>query len=44
MCPGSILQFHEEATVIVDEAAAERLTLTDYYRYTYDNKPSWQRF
>ena len=33
--PGSALQLHEHATVIVDEAAAARLTLTDYYRYTY---------
>jgi glucosamine-6-phosphate deaminase len=44
MCPASILQFHPEATVIIDEDAASRLTLTDYYRYTYENKPSWQRF
>jgi len=44
MCPATILQFHPEATVIIDEDAASRLTLTDYYRYTYENKPSWQRF
>ena len=44
MCPASILQFHPEATVIIDEDAAGSLTLTDYYRYTYENKPSWQRF
>jgi glucosamine-6-phosphate deaminase len=44
MCPASILQFHPLATVIIDDAAASRLTLTDYYRYTYANKPSWQRF
>jgi glucosamine-6-phosphate deaminase len=42
--PGSALQLHEHATVIVDEEAASRLTLTDYYRYTYDRKPAWQRF
>jgi glucosamine-6-phosphate deaminase len=42
--PGSALQLHEHATVIVDEEAASRLTLTDYYRYTYDHKPAWQRF
>jgi glucosamine-6-phosphate deaminase len=41
--PGSALQFHAHATVIVDEAAASKLRLTDYYRYTYDNKPEWQR-
>lgn len=44
MCPGSALQLHPRATVIVDPAAAARLTLTDYYRYTYDQLPAWQRF
>lgn len=44
MCPASILQFHQHATVIVDEAAASKLTLVDYYKYTYANKPEWQRF
>lgn len=42
--PGSALQLHEHATVIVDDAAASRLALTDYYRYTYTHKPAWQRF
>ena len=42
MCPATILQFHPQATVIIDQEAASRLTLTDYYRYTYENKPSWQ--
>ena len=42
MCPASVLQFHEHATVIIDEAAASKLRLADYYRYTYDNKPAWQ--
>jgi len=37
-----VLQFHEHATVIIDEAAAAKLTLADYYKYTYDNKPAWQ--
>lgn len=41
--PGSALQLHEHAFVIVDEAAASGLQLADYYRYTYDNKPDWQR-
>ena len=44
MCPGSILQFHQHATVIIDDAAATQLTLTDYYRHTYANKPTWQLF
>lgn len=43
MCPGSVLQLHDKATVIVDEAAASKLTLTDFYRWIVDNKPEWQR-
>lgn len=44
MCPGSALQLHADATVVIDEAAAGRLTLTEYYLYTYDNLPDWQHF
>lgn len=44
MCPGSALQLHADATVIIDEPAASQLTLTDYYRYTYAHLPEWQRF
>jgi glucosamine-6-phosphate deaminase len=40
--PGSAIQLHEHVTVVVDEAAASELTLADYYRYTFDNKPAWQ--
>lgn len=32
MCPGSVLQLHPNATVIVDEAAAAQLRHADYYR------------
>jgi glucosamine-6-phosphate deaminase len=41
--PGSALQLHEHAVVVVDEAAASRLALADYYRHAYANKPEWQR-
>lgn len=44
MYPGSVLQLHPRATIIVDEAAAAELTLADYYRETYAKKPAWQRF
>lgn len=44
MVPGSVLQAHPHATIVVDEAAASRLTLADYYRWVYDNKPAWQSF
>jgi len=40
--PGSAIQLHPHATVVVDEAAASELELADYYRYTFAHKPSWQ--
>jgi len=42
-CPASVLQMHPRATVIIDEAAAGRLQLADYYKQTYENLPEWQR-
>ncbi|MFP5417336.1 MAG: glucosamine-6-phosphate deaminase [Actinomycetes bacterium] len=41
--PATILQHHPHVTVLVDEAAASRLQLADYYRETYVGKPAWQR-
>src|SRR5690606_2572488 len=41
-CPGSAIQLHPHATVVIDEAAASRLEHADYYRYAYANKPEWQ--
>ncbi|MFJ3380196.1 glucosamine-6-phosphate deaminase [Curtobacterium sp. NPDC090217] len=38
--PGSALQLHEHATVVVDEEAAAGLRLADYYKYTYSSKPA----
>lgn len=43
MNPASILQMHQVAKVVIDEAASERLRKRDYYRYVYENKPEWQR-
>lgn len=40
--PGSAIQLHPHATVVVDEAAASRLIHADYYRYAFANKPAWQ--
>lgn len=40
MWPASVLQLHPCATVIVDEDAARHLTLSDYYRHAFQNKPS----
>ncbi|MGW1267965.1 glucosamine-6-phosphate deaminase [Streptomyces sp. NPDC002491] len=42
ICPASALQLHPHATVVVDEAAASKLKLADYFRHTYAHKPSWQ--
>ena len=43
MCPGSVLQLHPDATILLDEDAASELTLTDYYRFVFENRPDWQR-
>lgn len=43
MVPASILQHHPVAKIFIDQAAASKLQLTDYYRWVYDGKPDWQR-
>ncbi|MGH3677372.1 MAG: glucosamine-6-phosphate deaminase [Mycobacterium sp.] len=40
--PATILQLHPHVTVLLDEAAARRLQLVDYYREAYRSKPTWQ--
>lgn len=40
--PGSLLQFHPQAKVLLDAEAASLLTRGDYYQWVYQNKPSWQ--
>ncbi|WP_109473965.1 glucosamine-6-phosphate deaminase [Ornithinimicrobium cavernae] len=42
--PASALQMHAHVTVLLDEAAADRLHLKNYYRETYLGKLSWQGF
>jgi glucosamine-6-phosphate deaminase len=42
MWPATILQHHPHVTVLVDDAAASRLQLADYFRETYRSKPEWQ--
>jgi len=41
--PASVLQMHPKVTVCLDEDAASRLEMTDYYRWVYANKPDWQK-
>jgi glucosamine-6-phosphate deaminase len=40
--PASAMQLHAHATVVIDEAAASRLTLADYFREAFALKPAWQ--
>lgn len=42
MWPATILQHHPHVTVLIDNAAAGRLQLGDYFRSTYAAKPAWQ--
>ena len=44
MVPGSVLQWHPHATIVIDEDAAAGLTLTEYYRETFAHKPDWQAY
>ena len=43
MVPASALQLHAKCTVVVDTEAASELSLREYYMWTYQNKPDWQR-
>lgn len=43
-CPASVLQLHPHVTAVLDEAAAARLALADYYRFAHANKPAWQGY
>jgi glucosamine-6-phosphate deaminase len=40
--PATVLQHHSHVTVLLDEAAAGRLELADYYRQAHAAKPAWQ--
>lgn len=42
MWPASILQMHPHVSVLLDESAAARLQLGDYYRQAFASKPDWQ--
>lgn len=42
MCPASIMQFHPQAVVVIDEAAASRLRMVDYYRDQMAIKQDWR--
>ena len=41
--PASALQMHARCTLIIDDAAAQKLARESYYIWVYNNKPDWQR-
>jgi glucosamine-6-phosphate deaminase len=43
MNPASALQLHPKVTVCLDEEAASKLKLRDYYRTIFNHKPDWQK-
>ena len=40
MIPASILQMHRNVKIFLDEDAASKLKLADYYKWVYSRKPS----
>ncbi|MGO0577812.1 glucosamine-6-phosphate deaminase [Ornithinimicrobium panacihumi] len=42
--PATALQLHRHVTVILDDGAASRLRLRDYYEESYAAKPAWQGY
>ncbi len=44
ICPGSALQAHPRATVVLDEASAAGLRFSSHYRWVDENKLAWQRY
>ncbi len=43
MVTASALQLHPHCAVIVDEAAAARLKMHDYYLWAFETKPDWEK-
>ncbi len=44
ICPGSALQLHPRATVILDENSAAGLHYADHYRWIDRHKLAWQKY
>lgn len=44
MISATALQMHPAAIVIVDAAAAAKLTMRAYYDYIFENEPQWQPY
>ncbi|MGB8957787.1 MAG: glucosamine-6-phosphate deaminase [Candidatus Aminicenantales bacterium] len=44
MVPGSILQMHPRAILVLDKDAASELKMADYYLWVNEHKPDWQKY
>jgi len=44
MISASALQLHPHCTVVVDEAAASKLTQQEYYHWIFENEPEWKPY
>jgi glucosamine-6-phosphate deaminase len=44
MVPGTVLQLHPRAILIMDKEAASELKMADYYTCVYEHKPDWQKY
>jgi glucosamine-6-phosphate deaminase len=44
MISATALQLHRRCTVVVDDAAAQQLQGSDYYRWIFKNEPEWDQF
>jgi len=44
MISASSLQMHPRCSVVLDEAAAGKLTQKEYYRWIFANEPAWKEF
>ena len=44
MVPGSVLQLHPRAIVLLDKDSASELKMADYYTWVYGHKPDWQKY
>lgn len=42
MWPATVLQHHPRVSALIDDEAAAKLQLADYYRLAYESKPAWQ--
>ena len=44
MISGSAIQLHPDCVVVLDEAAAAKLQLKDYYYHAFQNDPKWAKY